>query len=44
MSNAEFSIRLSERMSLLPDYMFEQINTLRQEKRRAGKDLIDMSM
>ena len=44
MSNAEFSIRLSERMSLLPDYMFEQINTMRQEKRRAGKDLIDMSM
>lgn len=44
MSDAEFPIRLSERMSLLPDYLFEQINTMRQEKRRAGKDLIDMSM
>ena len=44
MSDAEFPIRLSERMSMLPDYLFEQINTMRQEKRRAGKDLIDMSM
>ncbi len=44
MSGSAFQIRLAERMSLLPDYMFEKINTLRQEKRRAGLDLIDMSM
>ena len=37
-------IRLAERMSQLPDYLFGKINALRQEKRRAGEDLIDMSM
>lgn len=44
MSDSAFPIRLAERMSQLPDYMFEKINLLRQEKRRAGVDLIDMSM
>lgn len=44
MSESEFPIRLAERMSLLPDYLFQRINNLRQEKRRAGQDLIDMSM
>ena len=44
MSESDKSIQLAERMSLLPDYLFERINTLRQEKRRAGQDLIDMSM
>ncbi len=44
MSDSAFPIRLAERMSLLPDYMFEQINKQRQELRRAGHDLIDMSM
>jgi alanine-synthesizing transaminase len=44
MSDSAFPIRLAERMARLPDYMFEQINRLRQEKRRAGADLIDMSM
>jgi alanine-synthesizing transaminase len=37
-------IRLAERMSQLPDYLFGKINAMRQEKRRAGVDLIDMSM
>jgi alanine-synthesizing transaminase len=44
MSDSAFPIRLSERMAQLPDYMFEKINGLRQQKRRAGADLIDMSM
>jgi alanine-synthesizing transaminase len=44
MSDSAFPIRLSERMAQLPDYMMEKINQLRREKRRAGADLIDMSM
>jgi alanine-synthesizing transaminase len=44
MSDSAFPVRLAERMSHLPDYMFEKINTLRQELRREGQDLIDMSM
>jgi alanine-synthesizing transaminase len=43
-SDSAFPIRLAERMAQLPDYLFERINTLRQEKRRSGLDLIDMSM
>jgi alanine-synthesizing transaminase len=44
MSDSPFPIRLAERMSHLPDYMFEKINLLRQQLRREGHDLIDMSM
>jgi alanine-synthesizing transaminase len=44
MSDSAFPIQLAERMSHLPDYMFEKINTLRQQLRREGQDLIDMSM
>ncbi len=44
MSYSAFPIRLSERMSLLPEYLAEKINAMRQEKRKAGMDLIDMSM
>jgi alanine-synthesizing transaminase len=44
MSESAFPIRLSQRMSQLPDYMFEKINLLRQQLRREGHDLIDMSM
>ena len=44
MTQSAFPIRLSQRMSQLPDYMFEKINLLRQQMRREGHDLIDMSM
>ncbi len=44
MTHSAFPIRLAERMALLPEYMAEKINLLRQEKRQAGMDLIDMSM
>ncbi|HUJ77303.1 MAG TPA: aminotransferase class I/II-fold pyridoxal phosphate-dependent enzyme [bacterium] len=44
MSDSAFPIRLAQRMALLPEYMFEQINIQRQQLRRAGHDLIDMSM
>ena len=44
MSEPSTPVRLAERMSQLPDYLFGQINALRQEKRRGGMDLIDMSM
>ncbi len=44
MSDSAFPIRLSQRMSQLPEYMFEKVNLLRQQLRREGHDLIDMSM
>ncbi len=37
-------IRLSERMSRLPPYIFASINQLKDRKRREGKDVIDMAM
>jgi alanine-synthesizing transaminase len=37
-------IRLSDRMSRLPPYLFGTINRRRDEKRRAGIDVIDMAM
>ena len=43
MSENDF-VRLSERMSHLPPYLFGRINRLRDEKRRAGVDIIDMAM
>ena len=44
MSETPFTIKLANRMNLLPDYMFVKLNALRQQKRREGMDLIDMSM
>jgi len=44
MSPSAFPIRLSQRMAQLPDYMFEKVNLMRQQLRREGHDLIDMSM
>jgi alanine-synthesizing transaminase len=38
------TVQLSERMSRLPPYLFGQINNLRDQKRRAGIDVIDMAM
>lgn len=35
---------LSERMRQLPEYMFEKLNVMRQQKRQAGHDVIDMAM
>jgi len=37
-------IRVAERIASLPPYLFARINQLRDEKRRAGCDVIDMSM
>ena len=44
MSDPAFPVRLADRMYQLPGYMFQEINRLRDEKRQAGLDLIDMSM
>ena len=44
MSKSDPSPLLAERMAQLPEYMFEKLNVLRQKKRQAGLDLIDMSM
>ncbi|MDH4247560.1 MAG: aminotransferase class I/II-fold pyridoxal phosphate-dependent enzyme [Deltaproteobacteria bacterium] len=44
MTDTAFPIRLAERMSHLPDYMFAKINAMRQKMRQEGLDLIDMSM
>ncbi|MBI4587083.1 MAG: aminotransferase class I/II-fold pyridoxal phosphate-dependent enzyme [Planctomycetes bacterium] len=41
---AEDFIRLSERMSRLPQYIFSKINHLKDRKRREGIDVIDMAM
>lgn len=37
-------VQLSDRMSRLPPYLFGRINRQRDEKRRAGIDVIDMAM
>jgi alanine-synthesizing transaminase len=45
MSDASTSfIHLSDRMSRLPPYLFGAINRLRDQKRRAGIDIIDLAM
>ncbi|MFB3924856.1 MAG: aminotransferase class I/II-fold pyridoxal phosphate-dependent enzyme [Syntrophales bacterium] len=37
-------IRFSERMDLLPPYLFGRINKIKLEKRKAGIDIIDLAM
>jgi alanine-synthesizing transaminase len=37
-------VQLSERMHRLPPYLFGSINSLKDQKRRAGIDIIDMAM
>ena len=39
-----FEISVSERIKQLPPYLFARINQLTYQKRRAGNDVIDMSM
>ncbi|NLE37542.1 MAG: aminotransferase class I/II-fold pyridoxal phosphate-dependent enzyme [Pirellulaceae bacterium] len=39
-----FSIRVADRVSRLPRYLFAQINQLLHEKRQAGADVIDLGM
>ncbi len=39
-----FEIQVSDRMKRLPAYLFARINQLTYQKRRAGDDVIDMSM
>jgi len=39
-----FKVRLAERMSRLPPYLFGRINALLYKKRRAGDDVIDLGM
>ncbi len=42
--NRPFEIRVADRISQLPPYLFARINQLTYQKRRAGTDVIDMSM
>src|SRR5262249_55069526 len=42
--NRPFQIQVAERMKRLPAYLFARINQLTYQKRRAGGDVIDMSM
>ena len=44
MKKSQFPPLLAERMTQLPEYMFEKLNLMRQQKRQAGQDLIDMAM
>ena len=39
-----FEIRVADRISHLPPYLFARINQLTYQKRRAGNDVFDMSM
>lgn len=39
-----FKIQVADRISHLPPYLFARINQLRDQKRRAGADVIDMAM
>jgi alanine-synthesizing transaminase len=42
--NRSFAIDVAERVRRLPPYLFEQINQLMYQKRRAGSDVIDLGM
>jgi len=44
METTENFIKLSDRMEFLPPYLFGKINKVKQEKRRAGIDIIDFAM
>ena len=39
-----FQIEVAERVRRLPPYLFGKINALKQQKRRAGIDIIDLGM
>src|SRR5689334_1994310 len=39
-----FEISVAERVKRLPPYLFGKINALKQSKRRAGADVIDLGM
>ena len=41
---SKFEIIPAERLTRLPPYLFGQLNRLRQQKRRAGVDIIDLGM
>lgn len=43
-SDRPFEIRVSDRVSQLPPYLFARINALTYQKRRSGADVVDMSM
>lgn len=42
--NSALEPQLAQRMSLLPPYLFTEINRVKLERRRAGVDIIDMAM
>lgn len=44
MEATESVIKLSDRMNFLPPYLFGKINKVKQKKRRAGIDIIDLAM
>ena len=43
-SDSPFEVKLASRVLRLPPYMFGRINNLLYEKRRSGKDVIDLGM
>ena len=44
MKTTKSLIKLSDRMDLLPPYLFGKINKVKLKKRRAGIDIIDLAM
>jgi alanine-synthesizing transaminase len=43
-SEAPFEIRVADRVTRLPPYLFAQINKVKYQKRRKGEDVIDLGM
>src|SRR5678816_1242663 len=43
-TGAPFKIQLADRLNRLPPYVLARVNALRDQKRRAGQDVIDLGM
>jgi len=43
-ANTPFKIQLADRLTKLPPYVLARVNALRDQKRKAGQDVIDLGM
>ena len=43
-ANPSFKIQLADRLTKLPPYVLARVNALRDQKRKAGQDVIDLGM
>ena len=44
LANPPFKIQLADRLTKLPPYVLARVNALRDQKRKAGQDVIDLGM